>query len=72
MMNLSEKETTRIMEPCPDYAGVSCVDGSCPAIDRPGHLRDYCVECWLYKGCVDCWFDGRCERQKAGGNHEQI
>lgn len=54
---------------CPNYAGASCIDGSCPA--APGNRDMYaeygcdvvyeCGECWCYHGCSDCWFYGKCD-----------
>lgn len=38
---------------CPDYCGVSCVDGSCP---RELRDKNACDECKKYKGCEDCYF----------------
>ena len=47
-------------EYCPNYVGVSCVDGTCP-VARADDFEEYsipvgfnCDECWLYKGCEDC------------------
>ena len=55
---------------CPEYVGVSCINGQCPKavaeeyphgeIDAPRSCR----ECWLRGGCDDdCYFyrDGQCE-----------
>lgn len=47
---------------CPDYCGVSCIDGSCPRALRDEYAeRGYdvvhsCTECPRYKGCEDCYF----------------
>ena len=42
---------------CPNYTGVSCIDGSCPAANRDVYA-EYgcdvvyeCGECWCYHGC---------------------
>lgn len=46
---------------CPNYTGVTCVDGSCPMIEN----SDYsCDRCPYYSGCYDCAYcgkDGKCE-----------
>ena len=52
---------------CPNYTGVSCIDGSCP-IANSFEYEEYgcdvvhdCSECWCYRGCSECWFYGRCD-----------
>lgn len=44
---------------CPDYVGVTCIDGSCPKALYEAHLEYYdlmptCENCGFYKGCSDC------------------
>lgn len=52
------------MKICPNYCGVSCVDGHCPIALRDEYAeRGYgivhsCDECIYYRGCEDCIFDG--------------
>ena len=41
-------------EKCLDYCGPFCVNGLCPAIDKPGPLEQYCENCFFYNGCEDC------------------
>lgn len=47
---------------CPNYVGVSCVDGSCPkALQDEYQERGIpcvwrCSDCRLYEGCKDCAF----------------
>lgn len=49
---------------CPNYTGVTCVNGSCPmawAEERQEYgipLVHSCDECTYYKGCEDCCFSG--------------
>lgn len=56
------------MKYCPNYTGVTCVNGSCPAIDGYGVP---CEDCWFNSGCDDCYFcgeDGECEiNEMCGG-----
>jgi len=48
------------MDICPNYCGVSCVDGSCPMalseeyVERGCDVIRDCNECIYYKGCADC------------------
>ena len=49
------------MSRCPNYCGVTCVNGSCPnalADEYPeyGYIHCTCAECGYYKGCEDCCF----------------
>lgn len=54
---------------CPNYVGVTCVDGSCPIAlyaDFPEYFdfKPNCKECGFRKGCSDCAFasvDGKCD-----------
>lgn len=46
---------------CPDYVGVTCVNGYCPIAlyeDFPEYYEQQpsCKECAFYKGCIDCAF----------------
>lgn len=46
---------------CPDYCGITCVDGSCPnamAEEYPEYGYEHCTceECGYYEGCGDCCF----------------
>lgn len=45
---------------CPNYVGISCVNGSCPKANIEMY-EEYgipcvhsCKECTYYKGCEDC------------------
>lgn len=45
---------------CPEYIGVSCIDGSCPKANQEEY-EEYgipvvrsCFECSYYRGCADC------------------
>lgn len=57
---------------CPNYTGVTCVNGSCPnamADEYPEYGYEHCTcdECGYYEGCEDCCFageDGNCEIDK--------
>lgn len=57
---------------CPNYTGVTCVNGSCPnamADEYPeyGYEHCSCDYCGYYKGCEDCCFvreDGNCDIDK--------
>ena len=60
------------MERCPNYTGVTCINGSCPMALREEY-EEYgipitwsCDECNYYKGCDDCYFCGEngCEIDK--------
>lgn len=48
------------MKRCPNYVGVTCVDGSCPKAyadecrERGMDVTENCKECGFYKGCEDC------------------
>ena len=48
------------MKRCPDYVGVSCIDGSCPIANREKYeeygipVINDCEDCHRYKGCKDC------------------
>lgn len=54
---------------CPNYVGVTCVNGSCPIAlysDFPEYFdsKPNCKECAFYKGCSDCTFasvNGKCD-----------
>lgn len=57
---------------CPNYTGVTCVNGNCPnalANEFPeyGYKHLTCEECGYYKGCDDCCFSdsGQCCINKA-------
>lgn len=46
---------------CPDYVGVTCIDGSCPKALYEVNPQYYdlmptCENCGFYKGCSDCAF----------------
>lgn len=57
---------------CPNYCGITCVNGSCPnamADEYPeyGYEHCSCDDCGYYKGCEDCCFageDGNCDIDK--------
>lgn len=47
---------------CPQYVGISCIDGTCP-IALADEYIEYgcsaiyeCDDCWKYHGCDDCYF----------------
>lgn len=47
---------------CPNYCGLSCVNGSCPnalayEYSDYGYEHCTCEECWFYRGCEDCCVD---------------
>lgn len=51
---------------CPNYLGLTCVDGSCPNALADeyleyGYEHCTCEECGYYKGCEDCCFEGNPE-----------
>lgn len=45
---------------CPQYVGVACVDGTCPAANREEYeergipVTKGCRDCFYYEGCEDC------------------
>ena len=46
---------------CPNYCGITCVDGSCPnamAEEYPEYGYEHCTceVCGYYEGCGDCCF----------------
>ena len=59
---------------CPDYCGVTCVNGCCPnALAEIFAECEYCTceECAYYKGCEDCCFvdeNGNCTLIKNNSN----
>ena len=61
---------------CPDYCGVTCVNGQCPqalAYDYSEYGYEYCTceECAYYKGCEDCCFvdeNGNCTLSENNSN----
>ena len=52
-------------EICYDYCGPFCVNGQCPAIDKPGPLNHYCPNCFFYNGCEDCIYQEECNKEKG-------
>lgn len=50
------------MKQCPDYVGITCVDGHCPIAnadeyaERGMDVIRNCDNCIYYKGCDDCAF----------------
>ena len=48
------------MKQCPDYVGITCVDGHCPIAnadeyaERGMDVIRNCDDCIYYKGCDDC------------------
>ena len=57
---------------CPNYTGVTCVNGNCPnalADEFPeyGYQHLICEECGYYKGRDDCCFSdsGQCRINKS-------
>ena len=62
---------------CPDYCGLTCIDGHCPnalADEYPeyGYEHCSCEDCGYYRGCKDCYFEDNpeyCPRQK-GAQHD--
>ena len=67
-----------MMERCPHYVGLACVDGSCPMIDRDdegGYVRpivESCDECGRYQGCADCAMEDTeyCIERSSHGTEE--
>ena len=61
-------------EYCPDYVGVACVDGTCPAAnceeyaERCMPVISSCRDCSYYKGCEDCAISDDCDRMEDNGN----
>lgn len=55
---------------CPDYVGVTCINGSCPMAlyeVNPDYPKSSCKDCGFYKGCKVCAFagvDGKCTIDK--------
>lgn len=46
---------------CPNYCGITCVDGSCPnamaeEYQEYGYEHCTCEDCGYYEGCGDCCF----------------
>lgn len=46
---------------CPNYCGVNCVNGDCPAAIFNSEVSDGvepcdCENCPYYEGCADCCF----------------
>lgn len=47
---------------CPNYVGVTCIDGSCPRANIEKYIEydipypKNCKECGYYYGCEDCYF----------------
>ena len=58
---------------CKGYAGLACVDGSCPIAlsdeyeERGMDVIKSCEDCWKYKGCEDCFLD--CTEHCVGGDY---
>lgn len=49
-----------VIKRCPEYIGVSCIDGTCPKANQEEY-EEYgipvvrtCYECSYYRGCEDC------------------
>ena len=61
------------MKICPDYTGVSCIDGTCPVAnaaeyaERCMDVTRNCNECIHYHGCDDCaWLNTDfCDHDKS-------
>lgn len=57
-------------EYCPDYVGVACVDGTCPAANREEYTErcmpviSCCRDCFYYEGCKDCAISDDCDRME--------
>lgn len=52
------------MKRCPNYVGVTCVNGNCP-MALAEEYEEYCMDvvskcddCFYYEGCEDCALDG--------------
>lgn len=58
---------------CPNYVGISCVDGTCPIANKEEYMEccipvvSNCKECYCYKGCADCALSGTeyCENKEV-------
>lgn len=52
------------MKRCPNYVGVTCVNGCCPIAlaeeyeERGMDAVSKCDDCFYYRGCDDCALDG--------------
>ena len=61
---------------CPQYVGVACVDGTCPAANREEYeergipVTKGCRDCFYYEGCEDCalYNTEHCYNQDDGQN----
>lgn len=60
---------------CPNYCGITCVNGHCPNIPDEFSEYEFCVpfpitceDCFYNRGCEDCCFYGTeyCDKSKAG------
>lgn len=68
------------MKICKNYAGMACVDGSCPKAnmeeyaERGMDVIKKCDDCPYYKGCKDCIFADTeyCDNKKKGGGLNAI
>ena len=68
------------MNKCPDYVGVTCINGSCPLAlyeVNPDYfdIKPSCKDCGFYKGCKDCAFadvDGKCAIDKKLHNGDVV
>ena len=49
---------------CPNYCGVTCVNGTCPVALGECHIT--CDECPYYKGCEDCAFCNDLDQCETG------
>ena len=63
LVEMAEREGG-VMKRCPNYTGVTCVNGNCP-IALSDKYEEYgipitnsCNNCFYYKGCEDCCFCG--------------
>lgn len=60
---------------CPNYCGITCVDGTCPnalADEYPEYGYEHCTceECGYYKGCDDCCFTDKPEYCEHSGKYK--
>lgn len=60
---------------CPNYCGITCVDGHCPnaladEYSEYGYEHCTCEECGDYKGCDDCCFADKPEYCEHSGKYK--